>query len=272
MALINTNLKQIDFTELYMQQMEQSTFKSKSSSDWDKKAKNMSINVQNSVYTKEFIEKIDFSNCKSLLDIGCGPGTIALNVASRLETVYALDYSHLMLNCVEDVCKSNSIFNVKTIHKSWYDNWNDVPNADIVVASRSMEVTNIKEAILKLNSKANKRIYLTTKVGGSFVDKEILNQLKREIYPKPDYIYLLNILHDMGIYAKVDFIKSENNKLSSFSADEFVEKISWSLGALDIGEEKILKDYFETTYKFQNNPNYIVWAFISWEKHTFNSI
>ena len=37
MALINTNLKQIDFTELYMQQMEQSTFKSKSSSDWDKK-------------------------------------------------------------------------------------------------------------------------------------------------------------------------------------------------------------------------------------------
>ena len=266
MPLINTNLKQIDFAKLYIKQMELSTFKSKSSDDWDKKAKNMNINIQNSIYTKDFIEKIDFSNANSLLDIGCGPGTIALNVASKMEIVYALDYSSSMLDCVEDNCKNSNITNVKTINKSWYDNWDDVPNADIVIASRSMEVRDIKEAILKLNSKSNKKVYITTKVGGSFIDKEILNQLKREIYPRPDYIYLLNVLHDMGIYAKVDFIKSENNKFSSFSANEFVEKVSWSLGKLNLEEKFILKEYFETTYKFQENPNYIDWAFISWEK------
>ena len=265
MALINTNLKQIDFAKLYMQQMEQSTFKSKSSSDWDKKAKNMSINVQNSIYTKEFIEKIDFNNCKSLLDIGCGTGAIALNVASKLKIVYALDYSPSMLNCIEDSCANNNITNVKTIHKSWYDNWDDIKSSDIVVASRSMEVKDIKEALLKLNAKANKRVYITTKVGGSFIDKEILNQLKREIYPRPDYIYLLNVLHDMGIYAKVDFIKSENNKFSSLSADEFVEKVSWSLGELNLEEKETLKNYFENTYKYQERPDYIDWAFISWE-------
>ncbi|MDD4330372.1 MAG: methyltransferase domain-containing protein [Aliarcobacter sp.] len=267
MALINTNLEKLDFAKLYIQQMEHSTFKSKSSSDWDKRAKNMSINLQNSIYTKEFVEKIDFNDAKSLLDIGCGTGTIALNVASKLEVVYALDYSPLMLECVENTCKNNDILNVKTIHKSWYENWDDVPNADIVVASRSMEVKDIKEAILKLNSKANKRVYLTTKVGGSFIDKEILNQLKREIYPRPDYIYLLNVLHSMGIYAKVDFIKSENNKFNSFSANEFVERVSWSLGELSLGEIETLKNYFETIYKFQEKPNYIDWAFISWEKH-----
>ena len=266
MALVNTNLNEIDFSELYIKQMKLSTFKNKSSDDWNKKAKNMSINIQNSIYTKEFIEKIDFDSVDSLLDIGCGPGTIALNVASKVKNVYALDYSALMLECVENSCKNDGITNVKTINKSWYDNWDDVPNADIVVASRSMEVKDIKEAVLKLNSKANKRVYLTTKVGGSFVDKEILNQLKREIYPKPDYIYLLNVLHNMGIYAKVDFIKSENNKFSSFSADEFIEKVSWSLGELTTEEKDILKLYFETTYKFKDIPDYIVWAFISWEK------
>lgn len=266
MSLVNTNLNEIDFSELYIKQMKVSTFKNKSSEDWNKKAKNMRMNVENSIYTKEFIGKIDFSDAKSILDIGCGPGTIALKVASKVEDVYALDYSTSMLECVENICKNTDITNVKTINASWYDNWDNVPNTDIVVASRSIEVRDIKEAILKLNSKANKRVYLTTKVGGSFIDKQILNQLKREIYPRPDYIYLLNVLHNMGIYAKVDFIKSENNKFNSFSAEEFIEKVSWSLGELNLEERDILKNYFEVTYKFQNNPNYIVWAFISWEK------
>ena len=39
-----------------------------------------------------------------------------------------------------------------------------------------MEVKDIKKALKKLNEKANKRVYITTKVGGSFIDKEILKQ------------------------------------------------------------------------------------------------
>ena len=266
MGLIQTNLDTLNFAELYKEQMKSSTFKGKNSKDWDKRASGMNLNVHKSFYVKTFIDKIDTTNASSLLDVGCGPGTITLAIASKMQKVYALDYSEGMLDCVKNNCKEKKLSNVVTIHKSWEDNWDDVPKADIVVASRSMEVKDIKDALIKLNSKANKRVYLTTKVGGSFIDKQILNQLKREIYPRPDYIYLLNVLHNMGIYAKVDFIKSENNKFNSFSADEFVEKVSWSLGELDLEEKNILKDYFEVTYKFQNNPNYIVWAFISWEK------
>ena len=106
MSLVNTNLNEIDFSELYIKQMKVSTFKNKSSEDWNKKAKNMRMNVENSIYTKEFIGKIDFSDAKSILDIGCGPGTIALKVASKVEDVYALDYSTSMLECVENICKN----------------------------------------------------------------------------------------------------------------------------------------------------------------------
>ncbi|WP_373073060.1 class I SAM-dependent methyltransferase [Sulfurimonas sp.] len=265
MGLIQTNLDSLGFASLYSQQMDVSTFKGKNSEDWDKRANSMNNNVHNSIYTKTFIDKIDTSDADSLLDVGCGPGTISLAIADKLSNVYALDYSSGMLDCVEKNCEEKKIDNISTINKSWYDDWDEVPNADIVVASRSMEVKDIKDALMKLNSKANKRVYLTTKVGGSFIDNKILNQLSREIYPRPDYIYLVNVLHSMGIYAKVDFIKSENTKFSSSRDDEFVEKVAWSLGELSNDEKEVLKKYYNTTYKFKKTDEYMDWALISWD-------
>ncbi len=265
MGLIKTNLGDLDFARLYKQQMEISTFKGKNSADWDKKANSMNKNVHNSIYTKTFIDKMEFSDAKSLLDVGCGPGTISLAVSDKLEEVYALDYSLGMLNCLNDNCKEKNIANIQTLHRSWMDDWDDVPNTDIVVASRSMEVKDIRDALGKLNSKANKRVYVTTKTGGSFIDEEILNQLEREVVPRPDYIYMVNILHSMGIHAKVDFISSENIKFSSSTPEEFVEKIKWSLGELNEKEKNILKEYFNTTYKHKQIPEHINWALIYWE-------
>ena len=266
MALKNTNLDKLDFAKLYKKQMKNSTFKSKSSSDWDKKAQHFSQNVLNSPYTKEFISKVNLKDCETLLDVGSGPATISLALAPKLKNVYALDYSSQMLNYAQQNAKEKNIQNLVIIHKSWYESWEDVPKADIVVASRSMEVKNIKKALEKLNSKANKRVYITTKVGGSFIDNEILNQLKRKINPRPDYIYLINTLHSMGIFAKVDFIKTKNNKLQVKTDEEFIQKVSWSLGELTKKEEIILKEYFNNTYKHKKEPDYLTWAFISWEK------
>lgn len=265
MGLIQTNLDSLDFAKLYTQQMEVSTFKGKNSGDWDKRANSMNGNVHNSIYTKSFVDKLDMTDATSLLDVGCGPGTISLAVASKLTDIYALDYSLGMLECVKDNCEKKGLDNISTIHKSWYDDWSDVPKADIVVASRSMEVKDIKEALIKLNSKANKRVYLTTKVGGSFIDTEILNQLEREIVPRPDYIYLVNVLHSMGICAKVDFVLSENTKFESATENEFIEKVGWSLGELSEEEKVVLKNYFNTTYKYKKIADYMNWAFISWD-------
>ena len=268
MGLVQTNLDSLNFAKLYAQQMRLSTFKGKSSDDWDKKAKSMNSNVHKSIYTQAFIKKIDTTDATSLLDVGCGPGTICLAIASKISKVYGLDYSNGMLECVQKNCEDKNIDNVTTIHRSWNDDWGDVPNADIVVASRSMEVDDVKDALMKLHSKANKRVYLTTKVGGSFPDEEILQQLTREIIPRPDYIYLVNVLHSMEIYARVDFVLSENTKFESLDDEEFVEKVTWSLGALSDEEKSVLKNYFNTTYRHKKRSNYMKWALVSWDVET----
>ncbi len=246
--------------------MKNSTFKSKSSSDWDKKALHFSQNVLNSPYTKEFTKRVDVSDCETLLDVGSGPATISLALAKKLKNIYALDYSPTMLELAKQNAKEQNIENLITIDKSWYDSWEDVPNADIVIASRSMEVKDIKKALIKLNEKANKRVYITTKVGGSFIDKEILAQIKRDIIPRPDYIYLLNTLHTMGIFAKVDFIETKSSKFDTLDEDEFIQSLKWSLGEISKKEEKILREYFNTTYKNKKAKESLTWAFISWEK------
>lgn len=265
MALAKTNLERLKFSKLYKEQMRNSTFKGKNSSDWDKKAQYFSQTVINSPYTKEFTSKVDLKDCKTLLDVGSGPATISLALAKSLEKVYALDYSKEMLNYAQKNAKERNIENLTTINKSWYDNWDDIPNADIVVASRSMEVKNIKKALEKLNNKANKRVYITTKVGGSFVDKEILAQLKRDIIPRPDYIYLVNTLHNMGIFAKVDFIKTTNSKFDNKDEEEFITAIKWSLEDISKKEEKILREYFNKTYRYKEDKESLTWAFISWD-------
>ena len=139
MPLIKTNLEKIDISKLYKKQIKNSTFKSKSSKDWDKKAQFFNENAFASSYTKDFIDKIDLSDCETLLDVGSGPATISLALASKLKTVYALDYSQEMLNLAQNNAEKLHINNLVTIHKSWYHSWKDVPKADIVVASRSMD-------------------------------------------------------------------------------------------------------------------------------------
>lgn len=261
------NYDDIDFNELYIKQKESSTFKIKSQDAWDMKAPSMNKKVHNSIYNDELLNLINTSDCNSLLDVGCGVGNLSLKLAKKLENIYSLDYSKGMLDILEQNAKEQNLSNIKTINSSWYDSWKELPKADIVIASRSMEVINIKEALEKLNNQANKRVYISFKVGGSFLDQDILNAMQREIVKKPDYIYLVNILYGMGINASVNFVRSEGRSIVYNCAEDFIKSVSWSIGELSYDELERLKKYFEKTVKDkEKSVDYIKWAVISWDK------
>lgn len=261
------NFDDIDFNKLYVKQKEESTFKAKAKESWDKKAPSMNQKVHKSIYNEQFLNLLDLAGIDSLLDVGCGVGNLSLRLAPKLNQVYSLDYSPKMLEILEENTKDKNISNIKTINKSWYDSWDEVPNADLVIASRSMEVKDMKEALIKLNNKANKKIVLSYKVGGSFVSKEILEVLKRDIIKKPDYIYLVNILYSMGIRASVNFVQSEGRGTIYSSKEKFIESVSWSIGDLSANEIKSLDNYYDNLDKNKRvDEEFVYWAIISWDK------
>lgn len=260
------NILDIDFNELYKKQKEITTFKPKTKEDWDAKAKDMDSRIHQSIYNEEFLARVDTKECTTLLDVGCGPGNLALRFARKLESVYAMDYSGEMLRLLDDNAKTKNITNIQTIRSSWDDDWNVLPKADIVIASRSMEVSDMQQALEKLNNQALKRVYLTYKVGGSFLDVDILEAMGRHIHPKPDYIYIVNILYKMGINPKIDYIQSENKKINWNDFESFKESTYWSIGQMTDSEVEGLKKLFFSD-SFRKKPQaQNSWALISWEK------
>ena len=258
----------IDFNELYIKQKELTSFKAKGKDSWDEKAPSMNKKVHKSIYNEQFLKLVDLEDISSVLDIGCGVGNLSLLLAQKLENVYSLDYSPVMLEILEQNAKEKNIENINTINKSWYDSWEDVPKADLVIASRSMEVKNMKEALEKLNEKANKKVVLTYKKGGSFVSSEILEVLQRKIIKKPDYIYVLNILYSMGITASVNFIQSEGRSTIYTSKEKFIQSVSWSIDGLSTDEVKRLENYYDNLdVKKKQEKDYAYWAVISWDKN-----
>jgi len=261
------DFKDIDFNELYVKQKQKTSFKSKGVEQWNRKALHMNERVHQSIYNKEFLEAVNTDQCESVLDVGCGVGNLSLKLAARLNTIFSLDFSPVMLEQLEQNAQELDLSNINTINKSWYDSWDDIPAVDMVIASRSMEVKDMKLALEKLNQKANKRVYLTYKVGGSFLDDNILKVLNKEIVKKPDYIYILNILYQMGITASVQFLKSEGRTSMYNDEESFIKSVSWSLGELTENEILQLKEYFSELRDEEKEKNkYLYWALISWEK------
>ena len=253
--------KDIDFIKIFDIQHTETIFKPKPKIDWDKKAKIFDKLIDSPYYDK-FLEKIDLNSVESVLDIGCGNGNLSLRFLEKGIKVIGMDYSKGMIEAFNRNTKKYN--NAVSFIKAWEDDWNDLPKCDITVISRSFEFDNlsVKEAIEKILSKTKKAVYLTY-YDGNYLDDEILEFLDKNIVNRPEYILLLNVLYQMGIKAKLDFIEEENKKIHSF--DEFIRVVNWKLGELSDNDIKKLKDYYEMKTS-QNQPliRPMRWAYIYW--------
>ena len=257
----------IDFASLYREHIA-ATRMPKSAEAWDARAVGMSARVQRSPYADEFIARMDLSDANTLLDVGCGPGTIGLLLAERLKLVYGLDFSRGMLDALMKNAAERGLSNVQAVHRAWEDDWSDVPECDIVVASRSTAVVDMATALAKLNTKALRRVYLTYLVGGHFVAPAVLEAIGRpQRAPQPDYIYVINILHGMNIHPRLDYIEYNGSLAGIANFEDLAERVTRVLGQLNEDESARLRAWYRGVgagAACLNAPTR--WAFISWEK------
>lgn len=209
---------------------------------------------------------MNLESASTLLDVGCGPGTICLPLAHRLQHVYGLDYSQRMLDCLAENAADQKLTNVTTLHLSWDSDWSDVPVCDIAVASRSSMVNDLAVAIKKLNQHARERVYMTHIVGGQFTDTKIAALLGRTQEAAPDYIYAVNILYAMGIHPTLNYIETPGRLAGTKDFTSFAEKITETVGALESSELAILHAWYnENPERAQGGIALMQWALLSWK-------
>jgi len=266
-------LEPINFAKMYTKHKKKSVFKGKKSQDWDKKSKEMAPRMQKSRYVEDFISKMKLDKDDVVLDIGCGPGTLAIPLAKLVKHVIAIDFSASMLKELKAYAASEGITNITTYHIGWDDDWSEITDVDIVVASRSIEVLDIEAALLKISNLASKACYVSYKTGGSFVDMEILDYIGKKIVTKPDFWYLPILLYKEGYIPFVDYIPTSGGSVQFTDSEQFVKSLIWSLGSLDDSQIQKAKEYYRLYIQSGiNKPKSTLWAFISWSTTKENLI
>lgn len=151
---------------------------------------------------------LPFTQADTVLDIGCGPGVLAIPLAMKVRSVIMLDPSRAMLDLAEAHAEARGITNLTSVNESWEEaDLSGLGQVDYVIASYSLAMPDLQSAIAKMNAVARKGVYLYWFNGVTTWEK-ITADLRPLIYgdvsparPKSDVIY--GLLSQMGISADV---------------------------------------------------------------------
>ncbi|KUK43605.1 MAG: Methyltransferase [Methanothrix harundinacea] len=162
-------------------------------------------------FVKVLLDKIRIGSNFRVLDIGAGPGTLAIPFSKMAAHVTAVEPSASMATVLRENLEERGIENVDCIQKRWeeVDVEGDLkPPYDLVVASFSLGMTDIKGAVQKMMAASSGRVYLAWFAGDTSWDvqsREISALLSSEVeyHPMPKSDVLFNLLYQMGVYPNV---------------------------------------------------------------------
>ncbi len=165
-------------------------------------------------YTRNQLEILILEPSDSVLDIGCGPGRLAVPIARKAARVTALDVAPQMLAVCEQNAREAGVSNLETRLLNWDDAiiGDNIEKHDVIIASRSVAMADL----IKLNSAARKYVFVL-----SFAQSPSLKQACDSLFigasdtvtPIPPHDRLLgynvtfNLLYDMGIDPSVRVVK-----------------------------------------------------------------
>ncbi|MEN8189829.1 MAG: class I SAM-dependent methyltransferase [Thermodesulfobacteriota bacterium] len=269
-----TTYQDIDWDRLWKNSRRNKSWCSKGAGDWNKKARSFQERNSRSPYVDLFLEKIDpfLDSSTTILDVGAGPGTLALPLAGHGASVTAIDYSPTMLEILEQSGADQGHKNITTICAAWEDDWQShgvVPH-DIAIASRSMAVDDLRSALTRLNRYAKKYVFISDRISPTPFEPAAFEAIGRDFNSGPDYIYTLNILYTMGIHPHVDIIKLDQDTRFD-SIDTAMKSYRWMLKELTTKEEELLRSYLERQIVARDGDSVTIrrsrpprWALIWW--------
>jgi SAM-dependent methyltransferase len=254
----------IDWNELWKERME---LQSKTHMNTDctnmwKKKENARRFWEMSLENKDRIEKtlagMALTPESRVLDIGAGPGSLAIPLAERVAHVTAVEPSEGMMEIMKQNIETYGARNIDCVYKDWENvdaGYDLCPPYDVVFASYSLGMKDIRASIQKMIDVSSGYVYLYWFAGDTSWDIHsrklwpVLHGCEYRQGPKADVLY--NVLYDMGIYPDVKVFPFEHkNRFENL--EEALEHFKPQYAAFSPEKEEILRSYLKEVLEEEN--------------------
>ena len=198
------------------------------------------------------IWETDITEESRVLDIGAGPGTLAIPFAQKTAHVTAVEPAEGMCSVMKEKMAEFGVSNISIVQKRWEDV--DVASDlsapyDVVIASFSLGMKDIRAAVEKMIQSSSRYIYLYHFAGPSSWDRQwqiLWPRLHGRHYrsgSKSDVLY--NVLYQMGIYPNVRSFRLENNQPYA-SLDEAMAALAPQAQVESEEQKAVLREYLRS--------------------------
>lgn len=238
----------------YYWEKELNEFSVHNQKDWDIISKKFRKWMKKDDYPEKLLERIQTEPQYSILDLGCGEGVVTIPLAKEVLEVTCVDSSAKMLEFLRENAEKEGLDNLKYVHGDLMDiNLETVGKHDIVVASRSLNGIYKIEDLLKKINEIGRYVYITLWGPENRKYKQMVrNLLDKDGFEYPSYIYVYNLLYQMGIIANVERLKGDTVNIYE-TVEEAVDKYRRKMGGLSSDEEEILKNHLKETLITEEN-------------------
>ncbi len=207
---------------------------------------------------RETLEGLAIPAGSRVLDIGSGPGTLAIPLASRAAGVTAVEPAEGMAGVFRTAIENEEIKNIRIVEKKW----EDVDPAadlegpfDVVVASLSLSFPDIRAAVEKMQAVCTGTINLYWFVDMPFWERNYANiwpALHGSPYmpgPKVDCLWM--VLFQMGIYPGVKMMTLDKSYRFA-TKEEMYDHFRIRFGVAGPEKEKIMQNYLDSIARVEN--------------------
>ena len=178
---------------------------------WDRRAEAYGAVTRSTLQVAEQeVGYMGLHSSDTVLDMGAGDGRLTVPMARRVAHVTALDPSSGMLRRLEARMAEAGLANFRTIPARWEDVvvGRDVEILDVAVAAYSLGFYDLASALQKLDAAARRAVFLFWRAGPWRSEEDRVLYLAvfgedGEAAGYPDYLFIANVLHQMGICASI---------------------------------------------------------------------